>query len=307
MNSAGKTSWSALAESLGAAEGVHGLHLRVPAFDAVVEVDGEDADVDGLDDVLVELLQALEFADFLFEAGIEAGVLEGDADVAGEGLEQLDVFAGEEVAADGAAEADDGDGAAGGGLRSGAGLDLAGGDAAGQIVVEVEQRGGALLVRADGEPPARFRGRCGSGGWPGQHRSKQVEEAEVEALLSEADFSGQAVRGGQAQAGILGQEDGDAGHEKRARQLFDDGLEQGLEIGFGAETAAELDQGLAIVVAMAVEGAIDPALNTALEGVEDGQCDNHGDGKSPLAHRLRHGVVHHQGYQRDGCQSSRRG
>ena len=114
MNSAGKTACDALAEGFGAAEGVHGLHLRVPALDAVVEVDGEDADVDGFDDVLVELLQALELADLLFEARVEAGVLQGDADVAGQGLEQLDIFAGEEVAAHGAAEADDGDGAAGG-------------------------------------------------------------------------------------------------------------------------------------------------------------------------------------------------
>jgi hypothetical protein len=102
-----------LADGLGAAEGVHGLHLRVPAFDAVVEIEGQDADVDGLDDVFVELLEALELADLFFQAGVEAGVLQGDADVAGQGFEQLDVFAGEEVAADGAAQADDGDGARG--------------------------------------------------------------------------------------------------------------------------------------------------------------------------------------------------
>ena len=51
---------------------------------------------------------------FVFEARVEAGVLQRDADVAGQGFEQLDVFAGEEVAAHGAAQADDGDGAAGG-------------------------------------------------------------------------------------------------------------------------------------------------------------------------------------------------
>ena len=102
-----------LADGFSAAEGVHGFHLRVPAFDAVVEIEGEDADVDGLDDVLVEFLEALELGDLFFEAGVEAGVLQGDADVAGEGFEQLDIFAGEEVAAHGPAEADDGDGAAG--------------------------------------------------------------------------------------------------------------------------------------------------------------------------------------------------
>ena len=102
-----------LADGFGAAQRVHRFHLRVPALDAVVEIEREDADVDGLDDVLVELLQALELADLLFEARVEAGVLQRDADVAGQRLEQLDVFAGEEIAADGAAQADDGDGARG--------------------------------------------------------------------------------------------------------------------------------------------------------------------------------------------------
>ena len=78
------------------------------------EVDGEDADVDGFDDVLVELLEPLEFADLLLQARVEAGVLERDADVAGQRFEQLDVFAGKKVAAQRAAQADDGDGAAGG-------------------------------------------------------------------------------------------------------------------------------------------------------------------------------------------------
>ena len=45
-----------LAQRFGARLRVHDLHLRVPALDAVVEIDGEDADVDGFDDVLVELL-----------------------------------------------------------------------------------------------------------------------------------------------------------------------------------------------------------------------------------------------------------
>ena len=143
MNSTGKTERSSWPERLGAAESVHGLHLRIPAFDAVVEVDGEDAHVDGFDDVLVELLQALELDDLFFQARIEAGILEGDADVAGQGFEQLDVFARQKVAAQRAAEADDGDGAAGG-LAI---VQLHRRHAAGQIVVQVEQSGGALLVR----------------------------------------------------------------------------------------------------------------------------------------------------------------
>ena len=84
----------------------------VPALDAVFQIKGEDADVDGFDDVFVEFLQPFELADLFFEPRIEAGILQRDADVAGQRLEQLHVFAGEEVAADGAAQADHGDGAA---------------------------------------------------------------------------------------------------------------------------------------------------------------------------------------------------
>ena len=69
------------------------LHLRVPALDTVVEVDGEDTDVDRFDDVFVELLQALELGNLLLEALVKLRVLDGDADVAGEGFQQLHVFA----------------------------------------------------------------------------------------------------------------------------------------------------------------------------------------------------------------------
>ena len=65
-----------LADGLGAAQRIHGFHLRVPALDAVVQIEGQNAHVDGFDDVLVELLQPLELADLFFEARVEAGVLQ---------------------------------------------------------------------------------------------------------------------------------------------------------------------------------------------------------------------------------------
>ncbi len=71
-----------LMEDVDAPLGVHALHLGVPALDAVVEVDGEDSDVDGFDDVLVELLEAFELGDLLLEAAVELRVLDRDADVA---------------------------------------------------------------------------------------------------------------------------------------------------------------------------------------------------------------------------------
>ena len=95
---AGKTRSSGV-QGLGAGQRVHHFHLRVPALDALFEIDGEDADVDRLDDVLVEFLEPLIFRGLLLQTGVEARVLQGDADVAGEGLEQLHVLAGEEVGA----------------------------------------------------------------------------------------------------------------------------------------------------------------------------------------------------------------
>ncbi len=110
---------------------------------AVFEVDGEDADVDGFDDVLVEVFEAFELVDLGLEGAVELGVLDGDADVAGEGFEDFHVFRGEEVAVAGAAEADDGDGA-------GAAADAVG-DAAGEVVVEVEAGGGLAGLRREAE------------------------------------------------------------------------------------------------------------------------------------------------------------
>ena len=75
-----------------------------------MQIDGHDANVDGFDNVLVEILEALVLTDFLFERGVEPGILNGDADVSGKGLQQFDVFAGEEVALHGFAEAEKGDG-----------------------------------------------------------------------------------------------------------------------------------------------------------------------------------------------------
>ena len=86
-----------LPECIGARPGEQHLHLRVPALDPVIEIDSKDADVDGFDDVLVELLEPLEVGDLLLESAIELRVLNGDADVAGQRFEHLHLFAGEKV------------------------------------------------------------------------------------------------------------------------------------------------------------------------------------------------------------------
>ncbi len=194
-NSDGEDGAKCLAEGFGAAEGVHGFHLRVPALDAVVEIDGEDADVDGFDDVLVEFLEPLELADLFFEARVEAGVLQGDADVAGERFEQLHVFAGEEVAADGAAQADDGDGAA---AAEPFARSLT--HAAGQVVVQVEQRGGALLLARQMQGLLGiFKEDVRVVAWRWS-KSRKPRSRRSAVLALRVHFGGQAVGSGQAQA-----------------------------------------------------------------------------------------------------------
>ncbi len=233
-----------LADGFGAAESVHGLHLRVPAFDAVVEIEGQDADVDGFDDVFVELLETLELADFFFEPRVEAGVLEGDADVAGQRFQQFNVFAREEVAADGAAQADDGDGAA---VRLRPERDTADSSSG---------RAGprcAAGAEANGRRPGRFPKRCASG--HGRGRSPEIPEPVVSCAAS--GLGGQTMGGCQLQtAGFFGFR-----REKRprappasvrgSRSTMDSS--SALRSVSELKPAAELDQRLAIVVAMAVE------------------------------------------------------
>src|SRR5450631_1118652 len=184
-----------LAEGLAATERIHGLHLRVPAFDTVFEVEGENADVDGLDDVFVELLETFELANLFFEPCVEAGVLQGDANVAGQRLEQFNVLAGEEVSAHGAAQADDSNRAAG----CCTAFNLARSHAARQIVVQVQQGGGVLLFlrQVQGSLSVLEEDVGVVVGLV------EVEEAEVEVLLSVAEFRGQAMRSGQAQARVF--------------------------------------------------------------------------------------------------------
>ncbi len=173
--------------------------------------------------------------------------------------------------------------------------------AARQIVVQVKQSGGALLVRRKMHDRLRIL-KKDVGVLLGM---VEVEETEGQIALFVAHFVGQAVRGGQPQpAGILRQKNCHPRDEQGARQLLDDGVEQRLQIGFGAQAAAEFDQRPAVVVAMAVESAIDPALNAALERIEDGSRDQNGSDQAPLAHRLRHGVVNHDRNERDDAEVS---
>ena len=47
--------------------GIHDFHLRVPGLDAILQVHSHDADVDGFDNVLVEILEPLVLVHLLFK------------------------------------------------------------------------------------------------------------------------------------------------------------------------------------------------------------------------------------------------
>ena len=118
----------------------------------------------------MELLQPFEVGDLLLQAAIELRVLDGDADVAGQRLEQLHVFAGEEVAIVRAAQADDRDGASS--------SSLAIGHAAGKVVVQVEPRGAQALRLGQAQDLLRiFEEEMIVGARP-----VEVEEVDIETL-----------------------------------------------------------------------------------------------------------------------------
>src|SRR5207245_10061800 len=124
--------------------------LRVPRFDPVRQIHRQHTHADGLDNVLVEILQPLVLGDFLFQRRVQPGVLDGDADVPGKGLEQFHVFAGQKITLGRLAQSQESDR-----------LLLY---PAGDVVVQVEQRNRRLragiftrhLVRVVEEEVSRF-------------------------------------------------------------------------------------------------------------------------------------------------------
>src|ERR1700740_3210514 len=67
--------------------------LRIPGFYSVFEINREHSDVERLDDILAEILEALDLHGLLFERLIKARILNGDRDVAGDRREKLKVIA----------------------------------------------------------------------------------------------------------------------------------------------------------------------------------------------------------------------
>ena len=58
------------AKHLGPRHGIHHFHLRIPGFHPVFQVNRQHAYVDGFHNVLIEILEPLVLAGFLFQRGI---------------------------------------------------------------------------------------------------------------------------------------------------------------------------------------------------------------------------------------------
>ena len=246
---------------------VHHFHLRVPALDPVFQIDREDADVDGFDNVLVELLQPLEFGNLLLQPLVELRVLDGDADVSGERSQHLHVLAGEEVAVIGAAQADDRHG-----TRTAA---LAVRHAAGQVVVQVQQSGAALLRVRQTQNLLRIL----QEDMIVRAVAVKVEEAHIERAQVRGFEIGEPMRGGQFEAALIlraawlrlvrgRQEYRNARHQQSLRQPLHNGVHQSAQVGLRVQAAAEVDQRLAVVEALLVENAVYPRLDHALQWIE---------------------------------------
>ena len=123
----------------------------------------------------MELLEPFEVGDLLFQTAIELCVLDGDADVTGQRLQQLHIFAGKEVSIIGAPEADD---------RNGSGTAaFAVGDTAGKIVVEIKPSGALALGLGEPQHLLRiFQEDVAVGSRPVEIEEADIEGAQLRGL-----------------------------------------------------------------------------------------------------------------------------
>ena len=126
------------AESLASRDIEQSLELRIPGFQAILAIHGEDADVERFDDVLAEVFETLDLRGLLLERLVEPGVFNGDGQVAGNGVEQFEVVARKEIAVHGLAQGEDGDDAVV--------------EAAGEKIIQIEtlDRAADRIIFADG-------------------------------------------------------------------------------------------------------------------------------------------------------------
>src|SRR5579859_1303189 len=234
------------------------LHASVPGFDHAPKVNGQHTDVQRFDDILAEILKPRDFEGFLLERRIQLGIVERDGHVAGDGLHQFDVVAGEEIAIYSLAQAEDGDGV------------LA--NAAGDKVVQVQ----LFESLADGiGNVSRRAGRLEEERPPSELGPGRLEEAEIHGFGETHAHGASEAHAGRAQ-GIF-HEDGDAVDQQGLRETVHDRAEHGVEANFVGERTTELDQGAAVIEAVAVEKPVKAGLDPFAEGLKEESGDHDGN------------------------------
>ena len=88
------------------------LDLRIPALHPIVQIHGQNPDVNGFDDILAELFQPLVLLHLALQRTVQPRVLHRDADISGESGQQLHVVTRKKIALVGAAQRQVCDGAA---------------------------------------------------------------------------------------------------------------------------------------------------------------------------------------------------
>ena len=227
------------------------LELRVPGLHAALQVDDQDADRQGLDDVLVVVLELLVLRRLAAQGAVEARVLERDRERPGHSLHQRQVVAGKQAVPAGPAQADPGQGAS----AQPAGDEMAAAEARDrrQLLVRLgirQQDRATVRLRAQVEriQLQRFRGHLAI-------RAALVQRAKQLPFLV-------ALR-------RLGQDEHSL-HAQGLGEARSDAANHAVEVRLGSQFRRERRQGPAIVVTVAVETPLEDLEQEVADGPDQG-------------------------------------
>src|SRR5438445_4663172 len=234
------------------------FHAGVPGFDDAVQVHRQYADVQRFNDVFAEILEAGDLQRFLLEGTVKLRVVQRHRHVAGDRFHQFDVIAGEEVAVNRLAEAQNGDGVFA--------------DAAGDEIIQIE-----LLERAaDGlADVTRRTGRLKKERPAGELGPGRLEKTKVQGFEEPHTHGTRDAH----LAGLQGifHKNRKPVDEQRLGDAVHDRAEHGVEAHFVRQGAPEFNQRPTIVEAVAVEKGVEAPLNPFAERLEQKGRDNNGD------------------------------
>ena len=262
----GEDLFQRLPQGLGTAHSVKAFQGGIPGFDFAFQVAGQHAGVDGFDDVLAEIAQGLVVLGLQFQRFIEARVLQCDGNIAGEGLEKINVFAGKIVALARLAQSQVAE-------RPFLNLER-------QVVVQLEMLNGFLGRRRKAVGPLHA--------IEEEVALAKLGTVRVEETRIRLAGNNHAARADQAEAiRLRGQEHGQAVNSQGLRQAVTNLLQQAIKVQYGSKLTRELQQRAPVIVALALEKAIQPLLEVVHDGLEENGSENNchnpgaaaGDGK----------------------------